>query len=100
MRATDSLCRFVAFLWAPERFGEAFHLAAVDAGDVQVKVWDVHRRAGETGGQLVLPGFQVVLASGLRRLGTRLVGQKSGRRAQGLPRKTLSDIGKMATAGK
>jgi hypothetical protein len=50
---------FVALLRTPERLGEAFHLAAVDAGDVRVKVWDVHRRAGETGGQFVLLGFQV-----------------------------------------
>jgi hypothetical protein len=58
-QATDSFRCLVALLRTPERLGEAFHLAAVDAGDVRVKVWDVHRRAGETGGQFVLPGFQV-----------------------------------------
>jgi hypothetical protein len=58
MRAR-TLGRLVAFLRAPERFREAFHPAAVDAGDVRENVRDINRRAGETFGQLVLLCFQI-----------------------------------------
>ncbi|MEZ5786464.1 MAG: hypothetical protein R3D62_08330 [Xanthobacteraceae bacterium] len=44
-QGTDGLGRLVAFLWAPERLGEPFHLPTIEAGDVRMNIRDIHRRA-------------------------------------------------------
>jgi hypothetical protein len=53
------LRRLIAFRWAPERLGEPLHVATVDAGDVRMKVRDVHRRARQPLRQLVLLRLQL-----------------------------------------
>jgi hypothetical protein len=48
--------------WVLERFGEAFHLAPIDAGDIRVNVRDVDRCVGEALGHFVVLRFQVAKA--------------------------------------
>src|SRR5690606_11128772 len=55
--ATDGLGGLVALFRAPERFREPFHLAAIDAGDVRIKVPEVGRRLAEALRRLVLERF-------------------------------------------
>lgn len=60
--STDSIGCLVALLRVPNRFGEAFHLAALDTGDVGVNIRDIDRCAGETGFQFIFSRFKLAQA--------------------------------------